>query len=190
MFFITVTLSRVFEASPINAGALDGFTHVFLNPAHALALLVMGFLCARLGARGVLAGMLGFAAAFLTGAALGLAGITVPLAATLAAFAAVVAAAGVAVGPRWPAAATVVLTVAYGAFAANAYAGGVQQRGSYYALFYLATLAVASIGLTWCGLAVGFACLRTPTGAAALRLAGVGAAAAAGLAWVAQGGMS
>ena len=160
------------DASIVNGGAIDGFLRP-LALHHALALLAVGILCAQLPRRSALHTLVAFLAALSVGMLLVLVGVALPAASIVTLALTAVLAIAVSVGQRLPWQAGFAIVAILGLVFANSLAAELAFKNLAYQASFLATFAVASLGLTWTGLALGFMALRSSSGAMLARMVGV-----------------
>ena len=163
-------------------GVAAGFAHPLGGPDHALAMLAVGWLAARIGGRALVAVPAAFLGAMALGGAAALAGLTLPaveigIGLSVVAFGALLA---------WPRdLPTAAVTAVVGAFAIfHGHAHGTEMPADASGLAYGAGFLLATALLHAAGIALGIAAERTLRAPMAGRVAGM-ATALAGVALLA-----
>jgi hydrogenase/urease accessory protein HupE len=156
---IAIASSRLFDASTVNGGAIEGLFFILVNLELLLALIAIGLLCSRMSSTWAFRSLGAFAVAWVVGSVLGWRGIDLPFSirANLVSLTAI--ALGFITIKRIPIFVLLIAITIFGlTYANSAFVLLPSKVMKYMAAFAMASSAV-SIGTTWTSLALGYVAL-------------------------------
>jgi urease accessory protein len=162
MKHITLASSRLFDASTVNGGAIDGLMFALTNVELLLAVLAIGLLCSRMSSAWAFRSLAAFAVAWVVGGVLGRSGVDLPFSVRAYLVALVVIAIGFVFIERIP---KLILFISITLFAltfANSNFVGMPTKDLKYTAAFVMSSSVVTIGSTWVSLALGYIAQSKP----------------------------